>query len=224
MTNEPEHNLFNWIASSVAIVLMVMTLVACIAVRREEENEAVNRERERLWRVLLFLSAAAIFMMIRPSSVLWEHLFKLRFVQFPWRWMSILAVPYSCFLAAAMSRRRAGWILGAAVIVVSAATGAFLVQQTWWNSDDIPTLREAIANDQGFEGTDEYDPLSDDHSNLPEKAARVQVLRAEESSGSAANAEVRIERWSAEKKVLRVTSREPVRVGLRLLDYPAWHV
>jgi hypothetical protein len=224
MTNDPDHNVFNWIASSVAIVLMIMTLVSCIAARREEENEVANRERERLWRLLLLLSAAAIFMMIRPSSVFWEHLFKLRFVQFPWRWMSILAVPYSCFLAAAMARRRAGWILGAVVIVVSAGTGAFLVQQAWWDSEDIPALREAIANDQGFEGTDEYDPLGDDHSNLPEKAPRIEILPDDKSVGTALRAEVRVLRWSAEQRELEISSERPVRVVLRLLNHPAWHV
>ncbi len=224
MANDPEHNVFNWIASSVAIVLMVMTGIASIAARRSAGKSEETDEARKLWRVLLFLSAAAIFMMIRPSSVFWEHLFKLRFVQFPWRWMSVLAVPYSCFLAAAMSRRRAGWILGAAVIVVSAATGAFLVQQTWWNSDDIPALREAIANDQGFEGTDEYDPLSDDHSNLPEKAPRVAILPADESGGIAPRAELHVLRWSAELRELQVSSPKPVRVALRLLDYPGWRV
>ena len=223
MTNDPEHNVFNWIASSVAIVLMVMTGIAGIAGHRRAGKKEEAEEAGKLWRVLLFLSAAAIFMMIRPSSVLWEHLFKLRFVQFPWRWMAILAVPYSCFLAAAMTRRRAGWILGGAVIVVSAATGAFLVQQTWWDSEDIPALREAIASDQGFEGTDEYDPSGDDHTNLPEKAARVAVL-PDEAGGAAPRAEVHILRWRAEERELEVSSEEPVRVALRLLNYPAWRV
>jgi len=224
MTNDPEHNVFNWVASSVAIVLMVMTGIAAIAAHRSAAKNGETEEARKLWRVLLFLSAAAIFMMIRPSSVFWEHLFKLRFVQFPWRWMSILAVPYSCFMAAAMSRRRGGWILGAAVIVVSAATGAFLVQQTWWDSDEIPALREAIANDQGFEGTDEYDPVDDDHTNLPEKAPRVAILPEEESGGAAPRAEVHVLRWSAEERELQVSSQKPVRVALRLLDYPAWRV
>src|SRR5712664_4207856 len=224
MTNDPDHNVFNWIASSVAIVLMVMTGIASIAAHRSAAKNEETEETRKLWCVLLFLSAAAIFMMIRPSSVFWEHLLKLRFVQFPWRWMSILAVPYSCFLAAAMMQRRARWILGATVIIVSAATGAFLVQQTWWDSDDIPALREAIANDQGFEGTDEYDPLGDDHTNLPEKAARVQILPAEDSGSSPPKAEIRIARWRAEEKDLRILSAEPVRVALRLLNYPAWHV
>ena len=138
--------------------------------------------------------------------------------------MSILALPYSCFLAAAMTRRRAGWILGAAVIVVTAATGALLVQQTWWDSDDIPVLEEALANDQGFEGTDEYDPLGDDHTNLLEKAPRVEILPDAEAGKSAPRAEVHVLAWSAEERDLQVSSERPVRVALRLLDYPAWHV
>jgi len=165
-----------------------------------------------------------VILMIRPSSIFWTYLPKLRFVQFPWRWMAILAVPYAYFSAAAMVRTRMRWIWCVLVLVAAGGTATFLVKKAWWDSDDIPSLREAIARNQGFEGTDEYDPLSDDHTNLPEKMARVQVLPAEESSGSAPNAEIHIERWTAEEKVLRVTSREPLRVGLRLLDYPAWRV
>jgi hypothetical protein len=224
MTNDPEHNVFNWIASSVAIVLMVITGIASLVAHRNAAKSAEAVEARRLWRVLLFLSAAAIFMMIRPSSVLWEHLFKLRFVQFPWRWMSILAVTYSCFLAAAMTRRRAGWILGAAAVLVTAGTGTFLVHQAWWDSEDIPVLQEAIANDQGFEGTDEYDPVGDDHTNLPEKAQRFEILPAEEAGGVAPHAAVHVLRWSAEVRELQVSSQKPVRVALRLLNYPAWRV
>jgi hypothetical protein len=224
MTNDPEHNVFNWIASSVAIVLMVMTGIASLAAHRGAAEDRETGEARRLWRVLLFLSATAIFMMVRPSSVFWEHLFKLRFVQFPWRWMSILAVTYSCFLAAAMTRRRAGWILGTAAVLVTGGTGTFLVQQAWWDSEDIPVLQEAIANDQGFEGTDEYDPVGDDHTNLPEKAPRVEILPAAEAGGAAPKAEVHVLRWSAEVRELQVSSQKPVRVALRVLNYPAWRV
>jgi len=222
VTNDWEHTVFNWIASTVAIVLMVMTGIAGLAAHRKAAHQEETEEERKLWRVLLFLSAVAIFMMTRPSSVFWEHLFKLRFVQFPWRWMSILALPYSCFLAAATARRRAGWVLGAAAMVVSAATGAFLVERTWWDSDEIPDLREAIRNNQGFEGTDEYDPLGDDHTNLPEKAPRLEILP--EAGGAATRTEVHVLAWSAEERDLQISSERPVRVALRLLDYPAWHV
>ncbi len=207
-----------------AVLLIVMTGLAAVAARRGTSEERENENARRLWRVLLVVSVAATILMIRPSSLFWEHLPKLRFVQFPWRCMAILAVPYGCFLAAAMARGRLRWILAVMVIFVSGGTATLLVRQAWWDSEDIPVLREAIANDQGFEGTDEYDPLGDDHTNLPEKAAQVQILPAEDSGSSPPKAEIRIARWRAEEKDLRILSAEPVRVALRLLNYPAWHV
>jgi hypothetical protein len=138
--------------------------------------------------------------------------------------MAILAVPYSYFFAAAIAQARRKWIWGAVVFLVVASTATFLVKQTWWDSDDIPSLRDAIENDQGFEGTDEYDPVGDDHYNLAEKAPRVQVLPVEGSEGSAPQAEIHIERWTAEERSFRVTSNDFTRMGLRLLNYPAWHV
>jgi len=224
MGNDPEHNAFNWIASSTAILMMVMTGIAAISARREAAQEQEGEDRKKLWRMLMLLSVAAAILMIRPSSIFWAYLPKLRFVQFPWRWMAILAVPYAYFSAAAMVRTRIRWIWFALVLAAVCGTATLLVKKAWWDSDDIPSLQEAIANEQGFEGTDEYDPVSDDHTNLPEKMARVQVLPAEESGGSAPNAEIHIERWTGEEKILRVTSHEPLRVGLRLLDYPAWLV
>jgi hypothetical protein len=224
MIDDPEHNLFNWIASSVAILMVVVTGIAGIAARRRAAQEEERRETKNLWRALLLLSATATILMIRPSAVLWEHLPKLRFMQFPWRWMAILAVPYCYFMAGAVARRRMRWSWALLVLVVSAGTATLLVRSTWWNSDDIPYIREGIANDQGFDGTDEYDPVSDDHSNLPEKAPRVKIFAAAGSKGSAPRAEIRIERWTAEEKELRVVSRERLRVGLRLLNYPAWRV
>lgn len=224
MTNDPEHNVFNWIASSTAIVLMVVVGAASVAARRMERNEKVSGEGKKLWRAMLLLSAVATVLMIRPSSIFWDQLPKLRFVQFPWRWMAILAVPYAFFLAQAVPRRRVGWICGIVALAVTGCTATFLVQQAWWDSEDIPVLREAIAKDQGFEGTDEYDPQGDDHTNLPEKAPAVQILPTDGSEGRAPKGEVHIERWNAEDRELRVTSREPVRVALRLLDYPAWRV
>ena len=224
MTNDPEHNLFNWIASSVAILLIVITGTAAIAAHRGVVREQESDESRKLWRVLLVLSAAAVILMIRPSSFFWTLLPKLRFVQFPWRWLAILFIPSAYFLAAAIAGRRAGWIWAAELILVTGGTATVLVQNTWWDSEDIPVLQEAIANDQGFEGTDEYDPLGDDHSNLPEKTPRVQILPVGESEAKAPQAEMRFARWTAEERDLRVTSNEPLRVGLRLLSYPAWRV
>src|SRR5439155_23775314 len=63
-----------------------------------------------------------------------------------------------------------------------------------------------------------------DHYNLPEKAPRVQILPADDPEEPAPAAEIHIERWSPEERDVRVSSRQPLRVAPRLLDYPAWRV
>jgi len=42
--------------------------------------------------------------------------------------------------------------------------------------------------------------------------------------GSPAKAEVRIAGWTAERREILVTGREPVLLAVRLLNYPAWRV
>src|SRR5260370_17885140 len=81
--------------------------MAAIVVRRNifSQSNAV-RERSHLWSTLLVLAAVVTALMLRPSSIVWQLLPKLRFVQFPWRWMSILTIPFVYFVAAAFSHRR----------------------------------------------------------------------------------------------------------------------
>ncbi len=58
LIDDPEHNVFNWIASSVAVLLIVMTGIAGIAAHRRAAKEEESGEPRELWRVLLLLSAA----------------------------------------------------------------------------------------------------------------------------------------------------------------------
>jgi hypothetical protein len=222
--DDPEHTVFNWIASTTAIVTIVITGIAAIVVHREQAGREALAGERKLWGALLLLAALATVMMLRPSSILWQILPKLRFVQFPWRWMSILTVPFAYFLAAAVAKRRLGWLWSAAMLVVLAGMGTFFVSQTWWDADDIDTIQAGITQDTGFDGTDEYDPAGDDHYNLPAQAPRVQILPIVDSLPAAPEAKVSLDRWTAEERDLRVTAAAPVRLGLRLLNYPAWRV
>ncbi|HKW61465.1 MAG TPA: 6-pyruvoyl-tetrahydropterin synthase-related protein [Candidatus Acidoferrum sp.] len=219
---DPDHNLFNGIASSVAILLMAMTGAAAIVAYRNATKEEFARDR-RMWQALGLLAATAVVLMLHSSLILWEHLPKLQFVQFPWRWMGILALPYAYFSAAAVRRWRPGWAWAVIAVMVVAGTAVFLVHRAWWDSDDIPVLQDAISSGKGFDGTDEYDPAKDDHTNLPATAPPVQVLPAQEET-PAPEADIRIVRWTAEGKDLTVTSPHPLRLAVRLLDYPAWRV
>ena len=163
-------------------------------------------------------------MMVRVSAIFWEQLPNLRFVQFPWRWMALLAAAFAFLGAAAVMRKGARWAVGVAAVFALAGTASSLVHKAWWDSEDIPVLREAIASGQGFEGTDEYDPVGDDHTDLPVNAERVQILSTKGNEGSEARAKVAIQKWTAEERILTVTSNQSVRVAVRLLNYPAWRV
>jgi hypothetical protein len=222
-TGDPEHNFFNWVASSTAVLMILLTGAAAIAARRGMLGGDERDEKRKLWGVLLLLSAAATLLMFRVTAILWRALPELRFVQFPWRWMSILAVAFAVY-AGALAARRRGWILMILVFVLLGGTGAFLGKQGWWDGDDIPTLQAAIEQGDGFDGTDEYDPLGDDHYNLPAKASLVRMLPSEEDSSKMPNAIVSVARWTAEERVLRVKAHGPLRLALRLINYPAWRV
>jgi hypothetical protein len=101
-------------------------------------------------------------------------------------------------------------------------TGVVLVQRGWWDTQDIPALRAAIANAEGFDGTDEYDPAGDDHTNLPTKSPQAMVMDTDSIPGPNSRPTIRVDRWSPEDKEVSVNSREPFSLGLRLLNYPAW--
>ena len=225
---DEEHNRFNRIASHAAVLMMALTgIFACTAFPRDKQSRSEPLTRA-VWDTLLVLAIIAAFMMLRVSGIFWTVLPKLRFVQFPWRWMSLLAIPFACFIAATTARKatRRYWaaLLAAALVAVLGCTAAWMVSRTWWDSEDIPVLREAIDNDEGFEGVDEYDPKGDDHADLPEKSARIKSLNAAQKSGTAPAVRIHVERWSAERKEVRITAREPVKVALRALNYPAWRV
>jgi hypothetical protein len=219
--NDPEHTFFNWIASTTAIALIVVTGVAALARRcRVASKSAVE---EQVWRCLLLLAAVAVLLMLRPALILWEILPKLRFIQFPWRWMSILSMAFAHFVAAAVVKPRFRWIWVGAVLVLLGGMATFFVRTTWWDNDDVATLAAGIAAGSGFEGVDEYDPVGDDHYNLPAKALPAKIVPAE-GSAAGGGATILVQRWLANQKELRVAATAPVTVALRLLNYPGWRV
>lgn len=221
--NDPEHTFFNWIVSSLAVLMVTLTGAAALAARRKNPLDESAVESAP-WQALMLATGLATILMLRFTSIFWQLLPKLRFVQFPWRWMSLLAVPYAVFLAGAMVRKRWGGLCAVGVFVLLAASGVALVETGWWDTEDIPVLREAIAKGQGFEGTDEYDPAGDDHSNILTTSPEVRVMDTDTMQGPRIKPLVRVERWAPEEKDVSVQAPQPFFLGLRLLNYPAWRV
>ncbi|HZV60100.1 MAG TPA: 6-pyruvoyl-tetrahydropterin synthase-related protein [Candidatus Eremiobacteraceae bacterium] len=219
---DAEHTAFNAIASTIALGLLVVTALAAATVKYQNYRKA-NNTSQKTWTALMVLAAAAGLLMFPITIVIWQHLPKLRFVQFPWRFMSILSVCYACLVAGAMARRFA-WLWLSVVIAGTCATGIFLVKHTWWDADDMTTLREAVEQGDGFDGTDEYDPRGDDHLNLPLRAPLAQALPREEGASLGREVSVQTQKWTTNEKQVYVNTPEPIRLALRVLNYPAWRV
>jgi hypothetical protein len=216
--DDVEHTWFNWIASICALFLILLFALTSLASRRfsaKKQSPVAN--------ALLLLGSVSMFLMTRWSSPFWGVLPKLRFVQFPWRWISILALVASCFLAFVSEKRR-GWLWVAGALLLTPPLANFLVGNTWWDEDEMSAQRDAIASGRGFEGTDEYDPVGDDHLDLPVGAPVCKPLPPDDTGSKPPRLEIRVDRWTAEEKRLHVTAPSRARLALRVLNYPAWRV
>jgi hypothetical protein len=229
-SNDPDFLLFNWKVSGVALGVMLTTGIAAVFARR-------RRESSEIWWMLVALGAASVVLMFHPSLVLWRYLPRLRFVQFPWRWLEPLDVVFAFFVAAAtnLSRKRGrSWLMFGIVVGSIGATGTLIVKDAWWDSEDVPFLETAIRTGRGYEGTDEYAPLGCDRSELPGHASETErqppapappVAKLDPASAEIVPARgigLRLERSTAEEKDFTEQSTEPLRLALRLVNYPAW--
>jgi hypothetical protein len=231
---DPEFALFNWKVSGVALGMMLLGGVAAVFSAR------CRREYSLLWWMMLALTAASIILTLPASVWLWRYLPKLQYVQFPWRWLVPLAIPYSFFLASAIGRSRRPWISYVALGVVIAAAATAFVSDAWWDSADVPTLAAAIRSGHGYEGTDEYAPVGCDHYNLPgailnpdspdvfdENPAPPLVEQFNPESEeivSRSGVKTHIDRWLANEKLFYAETIEETAIALRLVNYPAWQV
>ena len=109
----------------------------------------------------------------------------------------------------------------------------------WWDSADVPAIADAIHAGRGYEGTDEYTPLGGDRYQLPgdpDDTERLEgvsavpadrIARFDSDSGAitpAANVELHIARWSAERREFTADAATDITLAVKLLNYPAWEV
>lgn len=223
--NDPDHNHFNRVASLVAVLTFALAAAFAMQARtRRPANGLDGGEDPRAWRGLLVLGAASSLLMLSVTEPLWKILPELRFVQFPWRWMSMLTVIFCVCVARGMAGSRKTWVWASTLFLALAGTAVYLGKNTWWDADDFPTVQYSVEQGQGFEGTDEYDPLGDDHLDLPQNQPEAQFAVPGKTSNSQTDTGITVERWTAEERRIRVEAQHPVKLAVRTLDYPAWQV
>jgi 6-pyruvoyl-tetrahydropterin synthase related domain len=210
-TTDRDHDTFNRVISWIAVAEILLTLAAAWAAR------SWGSRNFKLWYVLVAWSATCAVLMLSISSPLWNILPQLRFMQFPWRWMLCLGVPFTLLTVLGVRR----WAVRLAIYLAALCVLVFAglhFQPPWWdNAAELGAMRATVATGMGYEGSDEYTPIGADPASVDKNARRVTV------SGPA-HAAIRVSDWSAEHKLFTAEMSAPDNLVLHLFDYPAWRV
>jgi hypothetical protein len=165
------HDLELFKVSIIAVTMVAVSLIGLLICLRR----GVVRNRRPWWIVLALIPVVVLFLQLPFSRPVWNLLPKLRFLQFPWRWLVVLEAPMAIFFASAVWFNRLRWrilaLSACALFFVAASTfAAFTFYQSCDWEDSVKGM--LAAETDGFAGTDEYAPLGADDSlavsNLPD--------------------------------------------------------
>ena len=227
--------------SWIAVVMLALTGVAILVcwLRKRMPGE------RKMWLPLALIPLAVLLLQLPVSLPVWNLLPKLRFLQFPWRWLVALEAPLGIFLASAVWVK-AGWrrvvliAVSAAVFVGVAWFAGTRFQQACDDEDSVVGMTQAYERGQGSVGTDEYAAPGADNTvvakGLP-VACLVSDAVTELGEGNADDPQPvwRAEQQSCdhfpvvatgggEHKRIRGVASHAGYLVLRLRRYPAWSV
>ena len=242
-----QHNLELQRVSVIALGMIGAALLGALIAWRRRMLPADWRR----WLPLALIPVAILLLLIPFSAPVWDAVPKLRFLQFPWRWLVVMEAPMGIFAAGAVwpretAGRRVRWTVQAICTVLflgfAAMAGTFFFQPCD-DEDAVAPMVNVFRSGAGFEGTDEYAPVDTDNglvaTGLP---AACLVSDPETTLGvvdtPGANPDWWVEQHSCEATF---TAKRDTRDGrermaieavlphagyliLRLRDYPAWRI
>jgi hypothetical protein len=199
----------------------------------------------RWWIPLALIPLAVLFLQFSISLPLWNLLPKLRFLQFPWRWLVVLEAPMGIFFAAAVwpARRARRWAvlaLCAVFFLVAVIIADKNFYRPCYEGDTVPEMMSTYRTGAGFEGADEYEPPEGDNTliatGLPDACLTVDprvtlgITPAPDANPywqAGQGSCERSFRWQStqpEHKSLRAVTPHDGFLILRLRSYPAWRI
>ena len=208
-TTDPDHDAFNRIVSWLAVLEVVVILFAVV------RGKLWRADQPNPWKALSLWAVACCVLMLPISLFAWNLLPKLRFMQFPWRWLLCLSMVFTVFVTVGL---RIWWQKGVvcALSVLVIILGWRYIQVPWWDTAaDLREMQDNVITGAGYEGTDEYTPVGADPSAIDKDARKVTV-------NGPAHAAIDVLHWDVESKIFTVQASAADRVALRLFRYPAW--
>lgn len=152
----------------VSIIAVIMLGVAFLALFVAWRRGKLPKDRA-LWIPLALIPIVILFLQFPISLPVWNLLPKLRFLQFPWRWLVVLEAPMGIFFAAAIWHAR-NWLRNvviascAVLFLGTTALSLFTFHQSCDSEDRVSGMLQAYRSREGFEGVDEYTPPHADNT------------------------------------------------------------
>jgi hypothetical protein len=184
-----------------------------------------------------------LLLLIPVSAPLWRHAPQLAYMQFPWRWLLVLAPVATLFVVGSIARHtRTTWLIAVVTVLCIASIAACTrhFHQYCDEEDNVSAQVALMHNGDGQEGTDEYTPRDDDNAEVDQDLPPVRVLIApaaeEPDSGKVQNPEyqpdpnaerhatITVAKWSPEHRAVLLDTPAAGYAVFRLMDYPAWTV
>jgi hypothetical protein len=153
------------IASWVAVSMIAVTVLGAIVAWM---RGALPGPR-RWWIPLLLVPFAVLFLLLPISLPVWNFLPRLRYLQFPWRWLLVLEAPMAVFFASAVwfvpIRRRITAVVLCSLLFVGLSVGA----GRYWFRDcgtDQDMIAQAEEIGMGVYGKPEYAPTGAKYADV----------------------------------------------------------
>ncbi len=229
---------------SVVGTLLLASTVLCALIAWRRKRLPGPRS---VWAPLALIPAVVLLLQLPVSVPIWDLLPKMRFLQFPWRWLITIQAPLGIFFASALwierpRLRRISLIgMGLAMACVTLVECHFFFQACY--PEDTPrAMQQDFAARTGFEGTDEYAPSFADNSlvalDLPDScltsSAKTPLGKAQDDGtlqwnktqgGCMATFPItHTGRPAAEHLLVHFDAPQPGFLVVRLRSYPAWRI
>jgi len=247
---DPQLELHNLELTRVSLIVIGMVGIALVGLLVAWRRKTLPANR-RWWIPLALIPIAVLILQLPISLPLWNFLPKLRFLQFPWRWLVVLEAPMAVFFAAAVWRSTASprWVriavstACAALFLASTAIASIYFFQPCDDEDAVAPMVKVYGSGAGFEGVYEYAPIGADNgvvaTGLPDACL---VTNPQVTLGVVDTPDANPDWWVEQKSCdgtyfgdpraqanpehLRISGTVP-HAGfliLRLRTYPAWRI
>jgi hypothetical protein len=173
--------------------------------------------------ISLAILTAAIALLLTPlTTIIWNHAPELAFLQFPWRFLAILAPIFSLSTALALTPLHLKPTTHTLLAISIAATltyPAYTFFRQSCDEEDTPAARQALfQSNQGTDPTDEYTPTTADNDSLSPKDPPF-WLSPDPNAKAPSNTQ-------PSPTPPHITINAPIAEDLilNLRDYPNWHI